>query len=318
MKWIKAENFKYYALMHLVVLAFGFTGILGKLIELDFYQIVFFRMFIAGVSLWLFLKLRKKPFRIKDKKNLFKVIGVGIIVVLHWLTFFKAIQVSTASVGVLCMATAAVHVSWLEPLLMKRKFSFVEFTLGLLVIMGVIVVTKNVDAGQVLGLLWGLLSGFLSALFSVLNAYLNKVEEISSSSLTVYEMLTGSVLLFIGLGFAGQIDASFFQMTISDFNWLLFLGIICTSVAFVIMIDVVKKLGAYTAALTINLEPIYAIVFAIFILAENEILGTQFYIGAFFIIVIVFINPVLKKMEKKSERKRRLRKIQARRLKNVR
>lgn len=318
MKWIKAENFKYYVLMHLVVLAFGFTGILGKLIELDFYQIVFFRMLIAGLSLMLFLKLRKKGFQIKDKKALFKVIGVGVIVVLHWLTFFKAIQVSTASVGVLCMATSALHVSWLEPLLMKRKFSFVEFALGLLVIIGVIVVTKNVDAGQVLGLLWGLLSGFLSALFSVFNAYLNKVEEISSASLTIYEMLTGAVLLFIGLGFAGRIDVSFFQMTLSDFGWLLFLGIICTSVAFMVMIDVINKLGAYTAALTINLEPIYAIILAIFILSENEILGTQFYIGAFFIIVIVFINPVLKKLENKNARKRRLRKIQLRRLKNVR
>ena len=318
MKWIKAESFKYYVLMHLVVLAFGFTGILGKLIELDFYQIVFFRMLIAGLSLILFLKIRKRRFRIKDKKTLFKVIGVGIIVVLHWLTFFKAIQVSTASVGVLCMATSALHVSWLEPLLMRRKFSFVEFILGILVIIGVIVVTNNVETDQILGLLWGLLSAFLSALFSVFNAYLNRVEEISSASLTIYEMLTGAVLLFIGLGFGGRLDASFFQMTFSDLGWLLFLGIICTSAAFMIMIDVINKLGAYTAALTVNLEPIYAIVLAIFILSENEILGTQFYIGAFFIIVIVFINPVLKRLEDKNARKRRLRRIQARRLKNVR
>lgn len=299
--------------MHLVVLAFGFTGILGKLIELDFYQIVFFRMLIAGLSLLLFLKLTKRNFRIKDKKTLLKVIGVGVIVVLHWLTFFKAIQVSTASVGVLCMATTALHVSWLEPLMMRRKFSFIEFALGLLVIIGVIIVTSNVDASQFAGLLWGLLSAFLSAVFNVFNAYLKRVEKVSSASLTTYEMLTGCLILIIGLGFAGKVEASFFSMTAVDFGWLLFLGIICTSVAFMVMIDVIDKLGAYTATLTVNLEPIYAIILAIFILSENEILGTQFYLGSFFIVLIIFANSVLKRLQMKRERKRKLRKLQIQR-----
>lgn len=285
--------------MHLIVLAFGFTGILGKLIQLDFYQIVFFRMLIAGISLLFFLKLRRRKFKITNKKNLLAVIGVGLIVVLHWLTFFKAVQVSTASVAVLCMATTALHVSWMDPLIMKRRFSRLEFILGLLVIFGVIFVTNNVDANQIEGLLWGLLSAFLSAVFAVLNAYLNKVKEISSASLTTYEMFSGCGFLFIGLSLTGKIDASFFKMSLSDFGWLLFLGIICTSLAFMIMIDVIHKLGAYTATLTINLEPVYSIILAVFILAENEILGPQFYWGSLFIVIIVFANPLLRRWEQK-------------------
>jgi len=295
----KTESFKYHLLMHLIVLAFGFTGILGKLIQLDFYQIVFFRMLIAGISLLFFLKLRRRKFKITNKKNLLAVIGVGLIVVLHWLTFFKAVQVSTASVAVLCMATTALHVSWMDPLIMKRRFSRLEFILGLLVIFGVIFVTNNVDANQIEGLLWGLLSAFLSAVFAVLNAYLNKVKEISSASLTTYEMFSGCGFLFIGLSLTGKIDASFFKMSLSDFGWLLFLGIICTSLAFMIMIDVIHKLGAYTATLTINLEPVYSIILAVFILAENEILGPQFYWGSLFIVIIVFANPLLRRWEQK-------------------
>lgn len=298
MKLLKLENLKYYLMMHAVVLAFGFTGILGKLIELDFYQIVFFRMLIAGASLWFYLKFKKRKFKIQNPKTLLKVVGVGLIVVLHWLTFFKAIQVSTASVAVLCMATTALHVSWLEPLIMRKKFSIIEICLGLLVIFGVVIVTNNVDAAQFAGLFWGLLSALLSALFAVLNAYLNKVEKVSSASLTLYEMFTGCVVLLIGLGIAGRIEPSFFAMTLSDFSWLLFLGIVCTSLAFLLMIDVINKIGAYTASLTVNLEPVYSIILAVFILSENEILGPKFYLGTFFIVLIVFANPLLKKFER--------------------
>jgi len=296
MQLLKLENLKHYLLMHAVVFAFGFTGILGKLIELDFYQIVFFRMLIAGISLWLFLKITKRKFKITNTKTLLKVVGVGIIVLLHWLTFFKAIQVSTASIAVLCMATTALHVSWLEPLIMRSKFSILEFSLGLLVIFGVIAVTNNVGISQLQGLLWGLLSAFLSALFAVFNAYLNKVKKVSSASLTLYEMFVGSFILLLGLGFAGKMEADFFKMTFSDFSWLLFLGIFCTSLAFMVMIDVIHKIGAYTATLTVNLEPIYSIILAVFILSENEILGTHFYWGSFFIVLIVFANPILKKI----------------------
>lgn len=316
MKVLHLENLKYYLLMHGIVLAYGFTGILGKLIALDFYQIVFFRMFIAGLSLLGFLWVTGKKYRIPNKKSLAKVIGVGVIVVLHWLTFFKAIQISTASIAVLCMATTALHVSWLEPLIMKRKFSVLEFSLGLLVILGVILVTQTVDSSQFLGLVWGLFSAVLSALFAVLNAYLNKKEGLSSASITVYEMLAGSLLLLVGLAVAGRVQPEFFVMSFSDFSWLLFLGVVCTSMAFMLMIDVINKIGAYTATLSVNLEPIYSIILAVFILSENEILGPQFYLGSLFIVLIVFANPILKSIGLKRNRKKKLHQLRMQRMKH--
>lgn len=299
MRVLRLARFKYYLLLHLIVLAYGFTGILGKLIALDFYRLVFFRMLIAGGSLLLFLIFTKKQFRIRNRRHLLKTLGVGLIVVLHWLTFFKAIQVSTASLGVLCIATTALHVSWLEPLIMKRKFSWIEFSLGILVILGVVIVSSNLGGNASQGLFWGLISAVLSALFAVLNARLNKKDKIPAASLTVYEMLAGAVFLFILMSFNGHVDAHFFEMTISDLSWLLFLGIVCTSLAFLLMIDIINKIGAYTATLTINLEPVYSIILAVFMLSENELLGPRFYLGTILIIAIVFANPLLNTLQKR-------------------
>lgn len=303
MKVLRFANLKYYFLMHLIVLAYGFTGILGKLIYLDSSRIVFFRMLIAGLSLLLFLVITRKNFRIRDRKSLLRVMGIGGIVLLHWLTFFKAIQVSTASLAVLCMATTALHVSWLEPLIMKKRFSKTEFVLGILVVFGVIFVSNNIGGEQFIGMLWGLLSAILSAAFAVFNARLNQ-EGIPSASITIYQMLGGAGGLLILMLFQGKVDASFFQMTLSDFGWLLFLGIVCTSMAFMLMIDVINKIGAYSATLTINLEPVYTILLAILLLPEGDMLNVQFYIGTLFILAVVFSNPLLKKTQEKRRQKR--------------
>lgn len=287
------HNIKYHLLMHLIIFTWGFTGILGKLIELEFYQIVFFRVFIAGTSLLLFLLAAGKKIRIRKQKDVLKVVGVGVLVVAHWLTFFKAIQVSTVSLGVLCLSTTTLHVTWLEPIVMKRKFSWMELFLGVLVIFGMAFVAGSVDASQHEGIFWGLLSALLAAFFSIFNLRLKR-DGIPSSSITVYEMLAGFVMIGIWLFSIGKMNAQLFEMQWSDFYWLLFLGIVCTSMAFMLMIEVTNKIGAFSSSLSINLEPVYTIVLAIFIFQENTELSGNFYLGAAFIVFIVFLNPILK------------------------
>ena len=278
--------------MHGIIFTWGFTGILGKLIQLDPFQIVFFRMLIAGLSLVAFLLLIGKSLKVEKKNYLWKIIGVGLIVSTHWLAFFQSIHVSTVSLAVLCLATTTLHVSWLEPLVMKRKFSILEFILGLLIIVGIAFVSNNIDPSQHAGIAWGLLAAIMAALFSVFNARM--VKDVPSSTITTYEMITGTVVLFIVLSFQGRITPEFFQMRGIDVVWLLVLGTICTSAAFMLMIDVVDKIGAFSASLSINLEPVYTMILAIFILNENQELSGRFYLGALFIVIIVFANPILK------------------------
>ncbi|MCO5267925.1 MAG: DMT family transporter [Brumimicrobium sp.] len=288
--------------MNVIVFIWGFTGILGKIIQLNFDQIVFFRLILSGLSLFLYLALTRKNYIIRDKKSAIKVFGIGILVTLHWLLFYKAIQVSSASLAVLCLATTTLHVSWIEPIVMKQKFSIQEFIFGLLVIAGIAFVSGNIDATQLEGVFWGLCAAVTAACFSVFNLKMKR-KGISSSSITLYEMFSGFFFLVIILGFQGKFDSHFFQMTMSDFWWLMFLSVICTSIAYLLMIEVVDKLGAFTASLSINLEPVYSILLAIPILHENEILNSKFYFGAAFIVLVIIMNPIVKNwMEKKGNK----------------
>ena len=275
----------------------GFTGILGKLIALDALIIVWHRVLIAFIALGLFLLFRKKSIRISNWQSGLKLIGVGIIVTLHWITFYKSIQLSTASLGILCLSTTTLHVTWLEPFVMKRPFLVSEFLLGFIVIFGIYFVSSDFQPHEYAALSYGLISALCAALFSVCNAKL--AQEIPTPTITLYEMGTGFIFLSIILLFQGKLTSDLFIMTTSDFLWLLFLGILCTSFAFLITIEIVKVLGAFTVSLSINLEPIYTILLAIFILQEHTLLNNRFYIGATLIILVVIANGWMKNYQRR-------------------
>lgn len=270
----------------------GFTGILGKLIQLDALVIVWHRVLIAFVALWIALRFLKKSIKVPQPKDLIAIAGVGVIVAMHWLTFYKSIQLSTASLGILCLSTTTLHVTWLEPLIMKRKFSWIEFFLGLIVIYGIYFVSSDFDPNDYEALAYGLVSALCAALFSVFNAKL--AQDIPSSKITFYELVVGFIFMSVVLLLNGQLNTELFKMTLSDLLWLLFLGILCTSFAFLATIEVVKRLGAFTVSLSINMEPVYTILLAIVILNENEVLGSQFYIGSVIIVLVVIANALIK------------------------
>jgi drug/metabolite transporter (DMT)-like permease len=286
------QKYKYHILMHLIIFVWGFTGILGKLIKLNALELVWWRILVAVISLFIGLKILKMPMKIKSKKHLLATLGVGVFVAIHWITFYVSIQLSTASLGILCLSTATLHVTWLEPIVMKRKFSWTEFILGLVVIYGIYFVSANFSARDYEALIYGLVSALAAACFNVFNGKL--VQTVPSSAMTMHEMLMAFLVLTGVLAYEGKIDAQLFVMTWSDFLWLLFLGILCTSVAFLLTIDIIKRLGSFTVSLSINLEPVYTMILAIVILNEHELLGKEFYIGSGIIIFVVIANAVLK------------------------
>jgi drug/metabolite transporter (DMT)-like permease len=278
--------------MHLIIFVWGFTGILGKLIHLDAYSIVWHRVLIAVTGFGVFLFLTKRDLRKASKNELFKLCGTGVIIALHWMTFYKAIELSTASLGILCLSTTTLHVTWLEPLIMKRRFSILEFLLGLVVIYGIYFVSSDFNTKEIEALKFGLISALLAAMFSVFNARMS--QEVVPYKMSFYELSSALVFVTIYLFFMGRLDSSLFKMTVSDLLWLLFLGLVCTSIAFLISIEVVKRLGAFTFSLSVNLEPVYTILLAIFILNEDEVLGTDFYLGSGLIVVVIILNAFIK------------------------
>lgn len=274
----------------------GFTGILGKLIELDALLIVWHRLWIAALALAVYMFLSKKLILPKGKTLLYAVL-VGLVVALHWITFYTSIQLSTASLGILCLSTTTLHVTWLEPLIIGKKFSWIEFGMGLLVIGGIYFVSHDFKGEELKALDFGLLSALCAGIFSVSNGKLAHQTETPGLSLT--ELSTGFIALSLFFLSQGKWNLQLFEMTSSDFYWLLFLGVICTSFAFLATIDIVKRLGAFSVSLSINLEPIYTILLAIVLLKEHKLLETSFYWGAAMILMVVLANGIWKHKQRK-------------------
>jgi drug/metabolite transporter (DMT)-like permease len=223
-----------------------------------------------------------------------------VIVGLHWFTFFEAIKMSSISLGIICLSTASFHVAWLSPLIEKTKVSKAELFFGVLAIFGIFFIVKT-DVINIPSLLMGLTSAFLAAFFSTSNAHL--VKKVPSAQLTFIELISGFVVLTVILLFEGRLDASLFHLSMPNLFNLLFLGIICTSLAFIIAVDATKYLGAFTVSLTINLEPIYTMIMAILIYPDEETMSIRFYLGALIIIAAVFLNGVFRYSKAKKAKK---------------
>lgn len=272
---------------------------------MDAISIVWHRLIIACVSLGIAMLFMKETFRISNPRRLLSIVLIGCVVGLHWLTFYWSIQLSTASLGILCLSTTTIHVAWLEPLVMKSKFSWLEMLLSCSVVVAIYFIANDFSSDDLLALGIGLGSAFFAAMFAVFNAKF--VEDDRPAAITFYEFSGAFVLLSVILLFQNDLNAALFTMTVSDFLWLLFLGTFCTSLAFLAVIKVLKILGAFTVSLSINLEPVYTIILAIFILEENKMLNANFYFGAFVILGVVVTNAMLKapKIQKRLEKLRK-------------
>jgi len=295
----KTATLKDYLKLHSVILVWGFTGILGKVITVSAVSIVWYRTLIAFSSLLVFLYFRKNEIKIPSK-DLIKYLSTGIIIALHWFFFFEALKVSTVSVTLATLASATLFTSILEPLFFKKKIVGYEILFGLMVIAGLLLIFSFETKYQ-LGIFYSLLSAFCASLFTTLNGiFVGNGGK--PSQITMYEML-GSVLiisLYLLIFQSFNIDdLSLVNPETGDYYlnliYLLILGIICTSIAFVISVDVMKKLTPFTVSISINMEPIYAIILALLFFGEDEKMTWGFYLGTLLIITTIFGNGFLKK-----------------------
>lgn len=291
------SNAKYYFLLHFIVLLYGFTGIVGKMVSIESYELVWWRILVSVIALAFFMRFTKRSFRVENKKELLTYGLVGCAVAIHWSTFYMAIELSTASLGIVCMSTSAIHVAWLDPLINKTKISWFDFFLSSAVIIGIVLIANDFNSGDYIALIYGLVSAFFASLFSVYNGRL--VKEHPPSKISFYELLTGILFMTVLLLSQGKFNADLFAISIVDFLWILFLGVLCTTFAFIATIEVIKYLGTFTVSLSINLEPIYTIILAIVLLSEHEQVGPRFYIGTIIILVVVFANGIVKGQRRK-------------------
>lgn len=294
---------QYLILIHLVVIVWGYTGIMGRAITLSSTELVWYRLLIAFVSLGLFIWLLKRPVVKIEKKVFWKIVAVGAVVGLHWYAFFQSIKMSSVSIGIICLSTTTLHVSWLEPLMRKRRVSWVEVLLGVVIVFGISFIL-TVEFEHINAILVGLLAAFLAALFSVSNSVL--VDKVPSSQLSFIELISGFVVMTGILLFQGELNRDLFNVSSENIGNLLFLGIICTSLAFIIAVDATKYLGAFTVSLSINLEPIYTMIMAVLLFPNEEVMNASFYLGSSIILAAVFFNGLWQYRTGIKERKKRV------------
>lgn len=284
------SNLKHFLHLHLIVFIWGFTAILGALISIDAIPLVWYRMLLATIFIGIYFLIKKRSIAI-DKKLMFKFFLTGTIIALHWITFFMAIKVSNVSVALVTMSTGALFASLIEPLFFKRRIRGLEIFLGLLVVGGLYIIF-SFESQYTWGIIYALISAFLSALFAVLNALF--VKKHKADVISFYQLFFGVVFITIFLLIQGSFTTEFFILKSTDWMYLLILSSVCTAYAFIVSVDVMKYLTPYTVMLTINLEPVYAIILALMVFGDKEKMSSNFYLGAFIVLFVVLLNGFLK------------------------
>ena len=289
---MQKNNLKHFIHLHFLVFIAGFTAVLGELISNSSVSIVWHRMLIASILTIFFILLKKKSLKI-NLKQLLKFSFLGLIIALHWITFFEGIEQSNISVTLAMFSTAAFFTSFLEPLFFKRKIIFYEIILGLLVVVGVYLIF-NAEFNFINGIILGILSAFFASLFSVLNGVM--IQNDSAIKISFYEFVSGVIFITIYLLFTENINTLNIENYLSlNYLYIFILGSVCTAYAFIASVYLLKFITPYSVVLTYNLEPIYGILLALLFFGDNEKMSFQFYIGLFLILSSVLINMYVKK-----------------------
>lgn len=286
------SKYRNYILLHLIVLIFGFTGLLGDLITLDAPTKTWYRMAIAAIGVLAFIAVKKPSVKVSAKRKL-SYIGIGFIIAAHWITFFGAIDMGTISLTLACLSSATLFVAFLEPLIFKRKLQAYEVLLGLCIIGGLAMIF-SFEVNHYLAIVTAIISAALAATFATINGKLMQGKN-DPATISLYEMLGGFLGITVYLLCTTGISSETFIVSSSDWIWLLILGLVCTSFAFLVGVAILKEITPFTATIAINLEPVYGIIIALLYNWEGEYMSAGFYVGTLIILAAIFVNAIVKK-----------------------
>jgi drug/metabolite transporter (DMT)-like permease len=283
--------------LHIAVLLAGFTGILGRLITLNEGMIVWYRLLLTAITMWIVYSLMKKIQRLPSV-TVFKIIFVGFIAAMHWVTFYGSIKYANVSVALVCFSAIGFFTALFEPLILKKKLNKIELVLGLITLSGIYIIFRF-DARYKTGIIIGIISAVLASLFPIFNKEFLKKTNVET--MLIWQQTGGLLTLSVLLPFYLQkFPVKSFIPGWENFAWLLVLAWFCSVLAFQLSGNALKRLSAFTVNLTYNLEPVYGILLAFIVFKENQLLSKWFYIGfAVIAIALVIHIYLLIKLEKK-------------------
>lgn len=293
-----SETKRAYLELHLAVLLFGFTAILGNLIQLNALVLVWWRVGITSASLVYFF-WRERGRYVLSRQEMYWIIGIGVLVTIHWICFYGAIKVSNASIALVSFATTAFFTAILEPLIGRRRPNRIELGLGLLIVPAMILIVDSVPLSQVSGIILGLLSAVTAALFSTLNKIQVSSKQVPPFTLTFIQLGSSWILLTLLLLpyklFSSDISFQLLPARGIDWVFLLLLSLVCTTLGYVLTLRALRHISAFASSLAINMEPVYGITLAWVLLGENKQMSAGFYYGSAIIVVSVFLYPLVRR-----------------------
>lgn len=290
---------KDYFKLHFIVFLWGFSAILGKLVTIPAVEMVWYRSLIAAAGMGAVIYYLRGTFRV-SKPDLYSMLGIGVIVAIHWIAFFGSARVANVSVSLVGFATNSLWAAILDPWFKGERIKKYEILLGLIVITGLYIIF-SFDFQYKLGLLLGVFAGFTAALFSVLNSRL--VTQNSARTITFYEMISAALFTGISLPFFNMtgVDVRFPNLPSGmDLLYIAILAGVCSIYAYTVAVELMKRVSVFMIQLTLNLEPVYGIVMAVMIFGQHEKMSTNFYIGTLVILSAVIAYPLVRKRYDKS------------------
>lgn len=281
--------------LHFIVFLWGFTAILGKLITASATVLVFYRMLIAAVCLYLYIRVFKKE-SIKISKKLFiQLAGIGVAMALHWYCFFHSIKVSNVSIALSCLSLSTLLASILEPIIFKRKVDATEVIMGTVIVACILLIFKT-EFHYKEGIIYGILCAIFGTIFSVFNGKM--FGKTSSGNIIFYEIFCGWFILMIIYLLTGQ----FFILNEINSRDLALIGLLAigfTAFPMLESVKLMKYISPFTLILTVNLEPVYGIILAFFIFGESEHMGSVFYVASLVMILAIVVNGLIKAKKQK-------------------
>lgn len=274
--------------MHLSILLWGATAVLGRGIDLSEGLLVWYRIIITTISLGIYIVLTGKSFNV-SKPNFLKLTGVGVLLMIHWLFFYGAIKYSNISVTLSVFSSTTLFTALIEPVITNKKFNRIELLYSLMAMAGIGIIFYTDTNNYTTGIILALLAAFMGAFFNILNK--DVVKEVSSEVVSFYEIFAGlvSLTLFLPL-YINYFKPAKLLPTTSDWILLTILAVACTHITLILSLNALKHLSAFTLNLSINLEPVYGIALAFLIFHENNSLNTEFFVGALLIMLSVVLH----------------------------
>jgi drug/metabolite transporter (DMT)-like permease len=273
--------------LHFAVFLAGFTGVLGRLITLNEGWLVWYRLLISSVTMWIVFSLAKKLQRV-PVKDILKLSGIGFLSALHWIGFYGSIKYANVSVALVCFSATGFFTALFEPFFSKKRISAIELLLGLLVIAGIYIIF-HFDPKYKTGIILGVVCAILLAVVMILIRQF--VHKINSQTILTYQLSGGFLALSLVMPFYQKaFPTSYIIPGFDDWMWLLVLAWFCSVLAFQFTVNALQKLSAFTVNLSFNLEPVYGILLAFFRFHENQELNWSFFIGLSLIVLALCLQ----------------------------